>query len=173
MKTQHKRIHCCNGKLYRCEQHINQCNVIWLLTASSSAFPADQSFCKAKKSENWQEPFFSISQTPWKRQEPREPRRFAWTRRWQDWRCPLARTTPETKGTGPGAEVIELPQLNNCRFSAALQQLLAKVMHTKIVYSTFPAKKASPASPFSCQEASPDFSEPSPLSLSTFNTHLS
>lgn len=148
MKTQHKRIHCCNGKLYRCEQHINQCNVIWLLTASSSAFPADQSFCKAKKSENWQEPFFSISQTPWKRQEPREPRRFAWTRRWQDWRCPLARTTPETKGTGPGAEVIELPQLNNCRFSAALQQLLAKVMHTKIVYSTFPAKKASPASPF-------------------------
>lgn len=82
-------------------------------------------------------------------------------------------STPETKGTGPGAEVIELPQLNNCRFSAALQQLLAKVMHTKIVYSTFPAKKASPASPFSCQEASPDFSEPSPLSLSTFNAHLS
>lgn len=61
--TEHKGIHCCSGKLCRCEQHINQRGVICSLTASSPAFPADRGFQEARKSESWQEPFFSLANT--------------------------------------------------------------------------------------------------------------
>lgn len=63
MKTEHKGIHCCSGKLCRCEQHINQCSVICSLTASSPAFPADWGFHRHRRVKA-DRSHFSALQTP-------------------------------------------------------------------------------------------------------------
>lgn len=127
-----------NGSIAAIE-NFTDANSMYISAALSACWqqvlvPSLQIRAFARQSENWQEPFFRVLQTPLKQTGALGVKVLRMDE--EDAGAegiPLSRTATKAKGTGTRAEVIELPQLNNYHFSAALQWLLAKVTHTKIV----------------------------------------